>query len=110
MCTILAQSTRSCIAKNPAGDIHVSLGQLFFQFQRQEMLQFLATLNRAFGEMQATHGFNKLFFETGIQSLKVCLSREEVEDLIDRMNEAELTLALGDLLEGGNNSKIDALF
>jgi hypothetical protein len=99
MCTILSQSRHSCIALHPSGGIHLSIGQLFFQFKRSEMLEFLYTLVKAFDEMKITHGYNKIFFETGIQSLKICLCKEEVEDLIDCVNEAELALSLRELLE-----------
>lgn len=48
--------------------------------------------------METIHGYNKVFFDTGISQLRIALNEQEVEQIIDLMNEAELALSLNEIL------------
>lgn len=95
---ILATSTEGCIAMAQDGQIHLSFGQLYFLFTREELVGFIRFLTGMNQQMKATHGFNKIFFETGICNMRIALNDRETTCLIDLMNEAELSLSLKQLL------------
>lgn len=59
---------------------------------------FIRFLTHMKQQMLTTHGFNKIFFETGICNVRIALNEKEVDSLIDLMNEAELSLSLKELL------------
>jgi hypothetical protein len=95
---ILATSAEGCLAMANDGQLHLSFGQLYFTFTREELVGFIRFLTHMKQQMQATHGFNKIFFETGICNMRIALTCKETDHLIDLMNEAELALSLKELL------------
>ena len=97
---ILTSYPFGCAALAPCGRIHICVHQLFFVFDRNEMSSFIEFLSRIRSDMDSIHGYNKVFFETGLSQMKIALNQTEVNELLDVMNEASLALSLGDILEG----------
>lgn len=49
--------------------------------------------------MDSIHGYNKVFFETGLSQMKIALNQSEVNELLDVMNEASLALSIQEILQ-----------
>jgi len=95
---ILATNSSGCLALTTAGEIHLCFGQLYFIFSREELFSFIRFLLKTKREMQETFGFNKIFFETGMGNFRIALNHKEIEQIVDLMNEAELSLNIKELL------------
>ncbi|MFN0030896.1 MAG: DUF6686 family protein [Flavobacteriales bacterium] len=95
---ILAISKMGCVAQSTCGAMHLCTGQLHFTFSRSELIRFIDFLNKAMDDMKTVHGYNKLFIATGIAQMQIVLSMQEVDALIDLLNEAELAVAVKEIL------------
>ncbi len=95
---ILATTSEGCLALSNNGQIHLSFGQLYFVFTREELISFIRFLLKTKKEMTETFGYNKIFFETGMNNLRIALSHKEIDRMVDLMNEAELSMSMKELL------------
>lgn len=95
---ILATNSNGCLALTSTGEIHLCFGQLYFVFSREELCSFIRFLLKTKKEMQETFGYNKIFFETGMNNLRIALSHKEIDQMTDLMNEAELSMSMKELL------------
>lgn len=95
---ILATNAQGCLALGSSGEIHLCYGQLYFTFSREELCSFIRFLLKTKREMTETFGFNKIFFETGMSNLRISLSKREIDQMVDLMNEAELSMSMKELL------------
>jgi hypothetical protein len=100
---ILSASKKGCIALAPCGAWHLCYGQLYLCINKDAAIRFCSFLHNIKMEMEVTHGLNKIFIETGIPTMKIALNAIEVEECLDLLNEAFLTISMRDLL--GNSSE-----
>lgn len=68
------------------------------------MSSFIEFLSKVRTDMETIHGYNKVFFETGLSQMKIALNQSEVNELLDVLNEASLALSIQDILQSDSSN------
>lgn len=95
---ILVLNQKGCIAMAPDGKLNLCFGQLHFEFTETEMDSFTKFLSHVKNEMEVVFGYNHVFFETGLSQMRVGLSKQEIHEMLDLFEDADIALSVKELI------------